>query len=154
MWVWSLDWEDPLEKEMAIHSSVLAWEIPWTEEPGRLQSMWSQRVGHDCRLSTQPKCALTAEALFRWWTMGSVWEGQQRTQQTQCLMELAFYKCGMKVRNSWEATWPCRFVLNLTGLHSIKTKRIDQFKSHLGAMWGLEPRFTWSLCWSNKTSTD
>ena len=39
--------EDPLEKEMAIHSSTLAWKIPWTEEPDRLQSMGSQRVGHD-----------------------------------------------------------------------------------------------------------
>ena len=43
----SLGWEDPLEKEMAIHSSTLAWKIPWMEEPGRLQSMGSQRVGHD-----------------------------------------------------------------------------------------------------------
>ena len=39
--------EDPLEKEMATHSSILAWRIPWTEEPGRLQSTGSQRVGHD-----------------------------------------------------------------------------------------------------------
>ena len=46
-WVQSLGWEDPLEKEMATHSSILAWEIPWMEEPGRLQSTWSQRVGHD-----------------------------------------------------------------------------------------------------------
>ena len=46
-WVQSLGWEDPLEKEMAIHSSTLAWKIPWTEEPGRLQSMGSQRVGHN-----------------------------------------------------------------------------------------------------------
>ena len=45
--VQSLGWEDPLEKEMAIHSSTIAWKIPWTEEPGRLQSMGSQRVGHD-----------------------------------------------------------------------------------------------------------
>ena len=43
----SLGWEDPLEKEMATHSSILAWKIPWTEEPDRLQSMGSQRVGHD-----------------------------------------------------------------------------------------------------------
>ena len=42
-----LGWEDPLEKEMAIHSSTLAWKIPWTEEPDRLQSMGSQRVRHD-----------------------------------------------------------------------------------------------------------
>ena len=45
--VWSLGWEDPLEKEMATHSSILAWRIPWTEEPGGLQSMGSQRVGHN-----------------------------------------------------------------------------------------------------------
>ena len=43
----SLGWEDPLEKEMAIHSSTIAWKIPWTEEPGGLQSMGSLRVGHD-----------------------------------------------------------------------------------------------------------
>ena len=43
----SLGWEDPLEKGMATHSSILAWRIPWTEEPGRLQSMGSQRVGHN-----------------------------------------------------------------------------------------------------------
>ena len=46
-WVQSLGWEDPLEKEMATHSSILAWSIPWTEEPGRLQSTRLQRVGHD-----------------------------------------------------------------------------------------------------------
>ena len=45
--VQSLGWEDPLEKEMATHSSILAWRIPWTEEPGELQSTGSQRVGHD-----------------------------------------------------------------------------------------------------------
>ena len=45
--VQSLSQEDPLEKEMAAHSSTLAWRIPWREEPGRLQSMGSQRVGHD-----------------------------------------------------------------------------------------------------------
>ena len=46
-WVRSLGQEDPLEKEMATHSSILAWEVPRTEEPGRLQSMGSHRVGHD-----------------------------------------------------------------------------------------------------------
>ena len=45
--VQSLGWEDPLEKEMATHSSILTWKIPWTEEPGELQFMGSQRVGHD-----------------------------------------------------------------------------------------------------------
>ena len=46
-WVQSLGQEDPLEKEMASHSSILAWRIPWTEEPGRLQSMGSQRIRHN-----------------------------------------------------------------------------------------------------------
>ena len=47
MQVWFLGWEDPLEKEMATHSSILDWKIPWSEEPGRLQSMGSQKVRHD-----------------------------------------------------------------------------------------------------------
>ena len=46
-WIQSLGWEEPLEKEMATHSSILAWITPWTEEPGGLQSMRSQRVRHD-----------------------------------------------------------------------------------------------------------
>ena len=47
MQVWSLGWDDPLEEEMVTHSSILAWKIPWTEEPGGLQSTELQRVGHD-----------------------------------------------------------------------------------------------------------
>ena len=50
MWktqVRSLGWDNPLVKETATHFNTLAWKIPWMEEPGRLQSMWSQRVGHD-----------------------------------------------------------------------------------------------------------
>ena len=46
-WVRSLGWEDPLEKEKAAHSSILTWKIPWAKDPGRLQSMGSQRVGRD-----------------------------------------------------------------------------------------------------------
>ena len=46
-WVQSMGWEDLLEKAMATHSSIPAWKIPWTEEPGRLQSTGSQRLGHD-----------------------------------------------------------------------------------------------------------
>ena len=49
----SLGWEHPLKKEMATHSSILAWRIPWTEEPGRLQSMESQRVGHNLATKQQ-----------------------------------------------------------------------------------------------------
>ena len=46
-WVWSMGLEDPLEKGMATHSSILAWRIPWTEEPGGIRSMRSQRVRYD-----------------------------------------------------------------------------------------------------------
>ena len=47
MWVQSLGREDPMEEEMATHSRIFAWKIPWTKEPGRLQSMWSLRVKHN-----------------------------------------------------------------------------------------------------------
>ena len=53
-WVWSLGREYPLEKEMTTHSSTLAWKLPWTEDPGRIQSMRSQRVGHDWVTSLEP----------------------------------------------------------------------------------------------------
>ena len=53
-WVWSLGQKDPLEKEMATYSSILAWEIPWTEEPGGLQG--SQRVGHNLLTKQQQDC--------------------------------------------------------------------------------------------------
>ena len=51
-WVRSLGWEDPLEKGMAAHSRILAWRIPWTEEPGGLQSMGSQRIRHNLETNT------------------------------------------------------------------------------------------------------
>ena len=54
-WVWSVGREEPLEKEMATYSSIPAWEIPWTEESGRLQSTESQRVGHDLATKTTTK---------------------------------------------------------------------------------------------------
>ena len=56
-WVRSLGWEDPLEKEMATHCSILAWKIPWTEEPGGLQSKGLQRVRH--YLATKPSHLLS-----------------------------------------------------------------------------------------------
>ena len=53
-WIWSLGWDDPLEKGIATHSSILAWRIPWTEEPSRPQSMGLQRLGHDLATNTFP----------------------------------------------------------------------------------------------------
>ena len=62
MWVPSQGWEDPLEKKMATHSSILAWEIPWTEKPGGLQSIELQRVGHN--LVTEHAHTITKDYIF------------------------------------------------------------------------------------------
>ena len=75
MWetrVWSLDREDPLEKEMATHSSTLAWKIPWTEEPGRLQSMGSQRGGDD-------------------WATFITWKKFLRWKENVMIIQICFY---------------------------------------------------------------
>ena len=70
-WVQSLGWKDPLEKEMATHSSILAWWIPWTEEPGGLQSTGLQRVGHDWATSLHftlgNLSTLLARTIFSMW---------------------------------------------------------------------------------------
>ena len=63
-WVRFLGWDDPLEKGMTTHSSILAWRIPWTEEPGGLQSLGWQRVGHNRMANTQHSAA-AAESLSR-----------------------------------------------------------------------------------------
>ena len=59
--VQSMDQEDPMEKEMTIHSSTLAWKIPWTGEPGELQPMGLQRVGHNCVTEQEPTIVLSFE---------------------------------------------------------------------------------------------
>ena len=67
--VWSLGWEDPLEKEMATHSNIPTWEIPWTEEPGGLQSMALQRVGQDLATEHAHLYVLRATWLCAIWQM-------------------------------------------------------------------------------------
>ena len=75
------DQEDSLEKETATHSSILAWRIPWTEEPGRLQSMGSQRVGQTERLSLHFHLSeLRAELLLRLYTPSQPWQGRKLCQ--------------------------------------------------------------------------
>ena len=64
-WVRSLGWEDPLEKEMATHSSILAWKIPWTEDPHRLHSMGSQTVGQDWATSLIPSRFIHVKAYIK-----------------------------------------------------------------------------------------
>ena len=71
-WVQSLGQEDPLEKGMATHSSVLAWRIPWTEESARLQCMQSQRVGHDSGIGPR-----SPALIGRFFTTSAAWEARK-----------------------------------------------------------------------------
>ena len=75
-WDWYLGWEDPLEKEMAIHSSTLAWKILWMEEPGKLQSMWSQRVGHDRATSSSLSFTFHFHSFISWTVIDSLFTQQ------------------------------------------------------------------------------
>ena len=74
--VWSLDQEDPLEKRMATHSSILAWRIPWTKGPGRSQLMGSQRVIHDWAANTfnsNKELVVAVQSLSRVWLFATPW---------------------------------------------------------------------------------
>ena len=77
-WVWSLGWEDPLEKGMATHSSILAWSIPWTEEPGKLQYMASQRARYwainTFTFTTKLSYFSSGEHILRFFTYLWKWE--------------------------------------------------------------------------------
>ena len=96
----SLSWKDPLEKDVATHSSILAWRIPWTEEPGRLQSMESQRVGHDWVtwvISDQLTLSVLNPPLIQEQIHG---EGDMGVKGSRTLPT---------VRNSWRLSFgPCR----------------------------------------------
>ena len=93
--VWSLGWEDPLEKGMPTHSSILAWRIPWTEEPGRLQSMGSQRVRHDWVTNTLKNTTLRMFLHF----LGLPWRLSSKDSTCQCR------RCGF---DSWVGMTPWR----------------------------------------------
>ena len=71
--VWTLGGEDPLEKGMAIHSSILAWGIPWIEEPGGLHSMGLQRIGHDWAINTYSNTLIESNELLYFLEEGSYW---------------------------------------------------------------------------------
>ena len=109
---WSLGWEDPLEKGMATHSSILAWRIPWIEEPGGLQSMGSQRVEHNwvTRKTWSPQHFQKSHFPFltTWWQISVSFSNYQRWHEgtTAPLLFLSFLernynkeeKCTQKVQ--------------------------------------------------------
>ena len=87
---WSLGWEDPRGKELSTNSSTLSWRIPWTEEPGRLQSMGSQRVGHDCVTFSPPwdNFYVTEGHLFHEEVSHKLFCDSYQHAITYCLLEL------------------------------------------------------------------
>ena len=87
-WVWSLGGEDPLEKEMATHSSILAWRILWTEEPGGLQSIGSQRVWYDWMTNTLGS-----------WNLLSQWSDEPRKNQYLVRWERSKFRLGHRTEN-------------------------------------------------------
>ena len=98
-WVWSLGWEKDMEKAMATHSSTLAWNIPWTEEPGRLQSMGSLKVGHDW---------VTSLSLFTFMDWKRKWQPTPvflpgESQETGSLVGCRLR--GRRESDTTEATW-------------------------------------------------
>jgi len=94
-----LGWEDPLEKEMATHSSILAWRIPCTEEPGGLQSMGSQRVGHDWATSLHFTSLHAYRIIYRcwtWWIFINYWHRLTSFKETFFLIYF-----GKIIINNW-----------------------------------------------------
>ena len=85
----TLGWEDPLEMEMATHSSTLAWKIPWTEKPGRLQSIGLQRVGHDCSLPGFSVHGILQVTILEWVAM-SFSRGSSQPRNPTCFFWWSF----------------------------------------------------------------
>ena len=96
MWVWSLDWEDHLEKEMAAHSSILAWEIPYTEEPGRLQSMGWQSHSLLQGISQPRGQARVSHIASRFFT---IWATREVPYPFICFYLHAFRECVAQPRS-------------------------------------------------------
>ena len=90
----SLGWEDPLEKEMAIHSRTIAWKIPWIEEPGRLQPMGSQRVGLNWATSLHLK-GITWEQLSRWTQISQDWYWREALSMGRHGISICVWAVGM-----------------------------------------------------------
>ena len=109
-WVRSLDWEDPVQKEMATHSSILAWKIPWAEEPGGLQSMGPQRVRHDW-----------ATSQFREWnnTANRTAQCSPRGQESLGTPAWLFFKCNVCIYNGSLNTWTIKRVFLRFGLRLV-----------------------------------
>ena len=98
--VWSLGREDPLEESMATHSSILVWRIPWTEEPGRLQSLGSQRAGHNW---SDWACMHAWGSMEGVWAGGVSWSGQVLKRANLEIMNWIGKAASPKPPLAWES---------------------------------------------------
>ena len=106
--VQSLGWEDLLEKEMATHSSILAWKIPWTEEPGRLQSMGLQRVRHDWANSLSLSLSYRGRHCKQHWEHWSIhlfprYNPSNRNRKAMTNKNNETLACAMENKKSWRS---------------------------------------------------
>ena len=126
--VWSLGWEDSLEKEMATHSSTIAWKIPRTEEPGGLQSMGLQRVGHDWATSLLLSLFINYLCLPRWYS------GQESASQCSRWKRLRFNPWVQKnclekemATHSSTLAWKIPWTEDPGGLQSMGLQRVGHY---------------------------
>ena len=126
-WVWSLGQEDPLEKEIETHSSILAWEIPWTEKPGGLQSMGSQRVGNNIatEYSTQFSyiCSIICDSQITFYNIYLCHLVSKRASQVVLVVKNPLANAGDGLdpwvrKIPWRMAWPPTPVFLLRELHT------------------------------------
>ena len=101
--VWFLGWEDPLEREMATHSSRIAWRMSWTEQPGRLQSIGSQRVGHDWATFILPLVPCVPRRMPGWMT--SEWMKRRPKNKMKNLQNCWSWKATFRKLRSKPHNW-------------------------------------------------
>ena len=100
MQIWSLGQENPLEKEMTTHFSVLTWEIPWSEEPGGLQSMGLQRVGHDWMTIQQEQEQETDISTLKTSAVFWIWKQRRQTEASK-LVHTYFFAFSVNLDMNW-----------------------------------------------------
>ena len=134
--VQSLGWKDPLEKGMVIHSSILAWSIPWTEEPGGLESMGSQRVRHDWSNLAHTQSVFLGFA----WIQERIYFLYGVCLSITFMVKTASQTCTALYRLCWLSLLSLLMVTTMTG--------IPTNSSHLSSAWALDAMLSYLHGWS------
>ena len=158
MWVWSFGREDPLEEDMTTHSGILAWRIPWTEEPGELQSMESHRVGHNWVTNVEPLCSmwlcLILRSEFNEWIFRSA---AQNRPVWQYKISLVFFNHSVAVNYASPSfffpknRYSCSFVLQIYFFcgYSFRLCHFQQKIVHTETQRGTVTILWWYFMWKN-----